>query len=75
MKLVALRVCFLSAFAAGVLAAGEAPSPKGAGWDAKAAGSYLDGRITWWMNWPGLRVIMGRFASPHTEVTVDGSEQ
>jgi squalene-hopene/tetraprenyl-beta-curcumene cyclase len=72
MKLLALRVCFISALIAANLAAAEAPTPhKTAGsWDAKAAGGYLDGRMTWWMNWPTAARDHGTFCvSCHTAVT------
>jgi squalene-hopene/tetraprenyl-beta-curcumene cyclase len=35
-----------------VSTAGPTVSVDSPGWSAKAAGSYLDRRFTWWMNWP-----------------------
>ena len=72
MKHLALRVCFISASIAANLAAAEATSPHetATSWDAKAAAGYLDGRITWWMNWPTAARDHGTFCvSCHTAVT------
>jgi hypothetical protein len=71
MKLLALRVCFISALIAANLTAAEATSPQdSASWSAKAAAGYLDGRITWWMNWPTAARDHGTFCvSCHTAVT------
>ena len=72
MNLLALRVCFISALIAANLAAAEATSTNenGPSWSAKAAAGYLDGRITWWMNWPTAARDHGTFCiSCHTAVT------
>jgi hypothetical protein len=72
MKLLALRVCFISAAIAANLAAGDAASSheNANSWDAKAAAGYLDGRMTWWMNWPTAARDHGTFCvSCHTAVT------
>jgi len=45
---------------------GSAPA---AGWNPKAAATYLDRRIDWWMNWPGAARDHGTFCvSCHTVV-------
>ena len=72
MNLLALRVCFISALIAANLAAAEATSTNEnwPSWSAKAAAGYLDGRITWWMNWPTAARDHGTFCiSCHPAVT------
>jgi squalene-hopene/tetraprenyl-beta-curcumene cyclase len=58
----AFRMCaviFLSAL--------EASAVEPAGWDAKAAARYLDGRASWWMSWPAAARDHGTFCiSCHT---------
>jgi squalene-hopene/tetraprenyl-beta-curcumene cyclase len=54
MSKVVVRICILAGCAVGGLFAGD-PGAAVAGsssWSAKAAASYLDGRMAWWIDWP-----------------------
>lgn len=50
----AAAVCLIVWLTTGVFAADSAPksSASSATWSPKAAASYLDGRLDWWMGWP-----------------------
>src|SRR5262249_55970407 len=51
---------------AGALPAADAPR---SGWSPQAAAGYLDGRINWWMDWPGAARDHATFCvSCHTAV-------
>jgi squalene-hopene/tetraprenyl-beta-curcumene cyclase len=51
---VVFRTCILTVCLAASLFAANRPSatPDSAPWSSKAAATYLDGRLTWWMGWP-----------------------
>ncbi len=54
MKAVTFGICML-ATCIGAMLFGQNTSPsipRAAVWSEKAAGAYLDGRMTWWSNWP-----------------------
>src|SRR5579872_1275443 len=60
----ATLIFVLGAFLAASLSAAETAS---ASWSGKAAASYLDGRLNWWMDWPTAARDHGTFCvSCHT---------
>ena len=68
LRLALAGLCFVSLLSAGE--AGTAPVATAPEWSAKAAASYLDGRINWWMNWPVAARDHGTFCiSCHTALT------
>jgi squalene-hopene/tetraprenyl-beta-curcumene cyclase len=54
MRLIKSGTCVLAAgFAASMfVATARSPADDPASWNSKAAATYLDGRLTWWMGWP-----------------------
>src|SRR5438046_1972844 len=53
MSTLALRTCIVAVcFAATLPGADQQTSAASPAWSAKAAASYLDGRLAWWMGWP-----------------------
>ena len=69
MRIAAFATCLLAAFlGAGILATEHpSPTPHAATWSRKAAASYLDDRMVWWMGWPVAARDHGTFCvSCHT---------
>jgi squalene-hopene/tetraprenyl-beta-curcumene cyclase len=52
-KSIALTVAALAVtMAAFATLKAQAPAPAAAGWNPRAAATYLDGRMEWWLQWP-----------------------
>lgn len=72
MKLLLFALSFVVILVPSHLRAGESSSANESvkSWDPTSAAAYLDGRITWWMNWPTAARDHGTFCiSCHTALT------
>src|SRR5262245_19237274 len=59
--LVAASACSASALIGAAGRAEPAPAANPAGWDMKAAATYLDARADWWTTWPQAKQPQGTF--------------
>ena len=66
MKTAIFAMCVVGAWSSASLLAQE-PRSDSAAWSGKAAAAYLDGRLSWWMDWPQAARDHGTFCvSCHT---------